>query len=91
MNASRRLIQLRRSPKFSSGSANAVAYDATAEWLTLIHNGALAVFNFAGREQPVPMPSGRRQLLLRSDSKEPVPTKLLPARTSLIYISEEDE
>ena len=66
-----------------------MAYDATAEWLTLLHNGALAVFNFASRAQPVPMPGGRWQLLLRSDSKEPVPTTPLPARTSLIYIAEE--
>jgi maltooligosyltrehalose trehalohydrolase len=87
----RRLIQLRRSPKFSSGSADAVVYDATAEWLTLLHNGALAVFNFASRAQTVPMPGGRWRLLLRSDSKEPVPTTLLPARTSFIYIAEEDE
>jgi hypothetical protein len=65
-----------------------VAYDATAEWLTLLHNGVLAVFNFAGRAQPAPMPSGRWQLLLRSDSKEAVPAKLLPARTSFIYIAE---
>jgi maltooligosyltrehalose trehalohydrolase len=72
----------------SSGSGramDAVAYDATADWLTLIHNGALAVFNLANRAQRVPMPSGHWRLLLRSDSKDTVPAELLPARASFIY------
>jgi maltooligosyltrehalose trehalohydrolase len=84
-----RLVQLRRelraSEEGSSGSATAVAYDATADWLTLIHNGALAVFNLSNRAQRVPMPRGHWQLLLRSDSKDTQPTDLLPARASFIY------
>jgi maltooligosyltrehalose trehalohydrolase len=90
-----RLVQLRRelgaSQERLSGAANAVAYDATADWLTLIHNGALAVFNLTNRVQRVPMPRGHWQLLLRSDSKSAVPTDLLPARTSFIYIGDEAE
>jgi maltooligosyltrehalose trehalohydrolase len=83
-----RLVQLRRETQVGTSdesSVNSVMYDATADWLTLIHNSALAVFNFSNRAQRVPMPEGRWQLALRSDSSDAVPTELLPARTSFIY------
>jgi maltooligosyltrehalose trehalohydrolase len=87
-----RLVRLRREPRAArapaaseKGSPESVAYDATADWLTLIHNGVLAVFNLANRAQRVPMPKGHWQLALRSDSTDAVPTELMPARTSFIY------
>jgi maltooligosyltrehalose trehalohydrolase len=87
------LVQLRRELALhregSSSSANAVAYDAAADWLTLIQNGALAVFNLSNRAQRVPMPRGHWQLLLRSDSKDStLQTDLLPARATFVYRSE---
>jgi maltooligosyltrehalose trehalohydrolase len=35
-----------------------VTFDAEAGWLTMAHGDLLAVFNFADRPQPVPMPRG---------------------------------
>jgi maltooligosyltrehalose trehalohydrolase len=46
-----------------------VAFNADAGWLTLVHGGLLAVFNFADRPQSVPMPGGGHwRLALQSDA-----------------------
>jgi maltooligosyltrehalose trehalohydrolase len=63
-----------------------IAFDADAGWLTLIHGGLLAVFNFADRPQTVPIPGGDRWCLaLRSDAVARELTSNLPAHATFIY------
>jgi maltooligosyltrehalose trehalohydrolase len=93
----RRLIMIRRDkvvvPAESSSDSAKVAtnFNATAEWLTFVHNGVLAVFNFSDRSQRVPLPSGEWQLILRSDSDEAALATDLPARTTFIFIGDDVE
>jgi maltooligosyltrehalose trehalohydrolase len=72
----RELISIRRDkvvlPRESrADSAKAVTnFDADAGWLTFVHNGVLAVFNFAALSQTVPRPGGEWKLVLSSDPTE---------------------
>jgi maltooligosyltrehalose trehalohydrolase len=77
-----------------------VAFDADAGWLTLIHGGLLAVFNFADHPQAVPMPEGagqgdagqdgarpggsRWRLVLSSDGAAPEIDSNLPAHATRV-------
>ncbi|HEX3951091.1 MAG TPA: malto-oligosyltrehalose trehalohydrolase [Steroidobacteraceae bacterium] len=88
----RRLIRLRHDrvvlPR-ESGTDSAkpsVNFDAAAEWLTFIHNGVLAVFNFGDRAQRVPMPAGEWRLVLSSWQEPPPPAAAVPPEMTLIYI-----
>jgi maltooligosyltrehalose trehalohydrolase len=85
----RRLIRLRSAktahPSSPLKSAKAsVNFNAEAEWLSFCHDGILAVFNFRSEAQPVPLPIGDWELILRSDLRG-VPSDLMPARTTFIY------
>jgi maltooligosyltrehalose trehalohydrolase len=93
----RALIRLRRDkvvmpPESSPDSTKAVTnFDAAAGWLTFVHNGVLAAFNFADAAQPVPLPDGGWTLVLRSDSgaampQEATPQKDMPAKATFIFI-----
>jgi maltooligosyltrehalose trehalohydrolase len=88
----RALIRLRRDkgvkPRASlSGSDKAVTnFDAEAGWLTFVHNGVLAMFNFGDRAQAVPRPSGEWKLVLRSDSQEPRPPHAMSPQSTHIYV-----
>jgi maltooligosyltrehalose trehalohydrolase len=88
----RRLIRLRHdrvmlpresrtdSPKPSTN------FDAAAQWLTFVHNGVLAVFNFGGQAQRVPIPGGEWQPVLSSSRELRPAGAALPPATTLIYI-----
>jgi maltooligosyltrehalose trehalohydrolase len=93
----RRLIALRRDkvevPRESRADSPAphVQFDAGAEWLAFVHNGVLAVFNLGDRAQRVPVPDGEWSLVLRSDSRDALPTAQMPAaemppRSTFVYI-----
>jgi maltooligosyltrehalose trehalohydrolase len=97
----RALIRLRRdkivvpreSSADSAGSSAKAAtnIDAAAGWLTFVHNGVLAAFNFADAPQPVPLPDGEWIRVLRSDSNEAAsrdatPGEFMPARSTFIFI-----
>jgi maltooligosyltrehalose trehalohydrolase len=98
----RALIRLRRDkvvmpPESSPDSAKAVTnFDAAAGWLTFVHNGVLAAFNFADAAQSVPLPDGGWTLVLRSDSdaataREATPQdamlrEAMPAKATFIFI-----
>ena len=93
----RRLIGIRRDkvvlPRESSADcAKAVTnFDAEAGWLTFVHNGVLAVFNFADLAQTVPRPGGEWNLVLRSDStdtqtSDAQASDAVSPRSTLIYI-----
>ena len=88
----RKLIGIRRDkvvqPRESSAdSAKAVTnFDAEAGWLTFVHNGVLAVFNFANRVQTVPRPGGEWRLALSSESTEAQASDAMSPRSTLIYI-----
>jgi len=78
----RQLIRLRQS-KTSAAAARtkpAVKFDEGSRWLTYVHAGVLAVFNFAERSQRVPMPAGEWELVLGTS-----PSREVPARGTLIY------
>jgi maltooligosyltrehalose trehalohydrolase len=87
----RELIRLRRDkvvvPRESGVQPDTAAtnFDARAEWLTFVHNGVLAVFNFSGSAQAVPLPPGEWTLVLASDSHES-PRAELPAYSTFIYV-----
>ena len=86
----RALIRLRRAkPVVTRESAAmaekpAVNFDASAEWLTFVHNGVLAVFNFSARAQPLPLPAGEWALVLASVSQDS-PAAEMPANATYIY------
>ncbi len=86
----RKLIRLRRDKVVVPGEGAvaadkaAVNFDGSAEWLTFVHNGVLAVFNFSGRAQPVPLPHGEWALVLASVSQAP-PSAVMPAQSTYIY------
>ncbi len=88
----RKLIGIRRDkvvpPRESSAdSAKAVTnFDAEAGWLTFVHNGVLAVFNFADQVQTVPRPGGEWRLVLSSESTEAQALDAMSPRSTLIYI-----
>jgi maltooligosyltrehalose trehalohydrolase len=87
----RKLIRLRRDkvvvPRESAMMPDkaAVNFDARAEWLTFVHNGVLAVFNFSDRAQSVPLPRGDWTLVLASAAQEPARAEL-PAYSTFVYI-----
>ena len=85
----RRLIRLRNEkmtgPSGTGRGKAAVKFDARAGWLTFVHGGVLCVFNFAAAAQPVGLPSGEWDLVLRSGVKEAEPLDGVPGRTTLIY------
>ena len=88
----RKLIGIRRDkvvlPRESSAdSAKAVTnFDAEAGWLTFVHNGVLAVFNFADQVQTVPRPDGEWRLVLSSESTEAQASDAMSPRSTLIFI-----
>ncbi len=88
----RRLIRLRRDrvemPRESRMDSlkPRIHFDEAAEWLTLVHNGVLAVFNLGGRMQRVPLPVGEWNLVLRSDLNEALQADAMPPRTTFIHI-----
>jgi maltooligosyltrehalose trehalohydrolase len=88
----RKLIGIRRDkvvlPRESSAdSAKAVTnFDAEAGWLTFVHNGVLAVFNFADQMRTVPRPGGEWRLVLSSESTEAQASDAMSPRSTLIYI-----
>jgi maltooligosyltrehalose trehalohydrolase len=88
----RKLIGIRRDkvvlPRASSAdSAKAVTnFDAEAGWLTFVHNGVLAVFNFADQVQTVPRPDGEWRLVLSSESTEAQASDAMSPRSTLVYI-----
>jgi maltooligosyltrehalose trehalohydrolase len=93
----RKLISIRRDkvvlPRESlADSAKAmINFDADAGWLTFVHNGVLAVFNFADLAQTVPRPGGEWNLVLRSDSTEAQTSDVqtsdaMSPRSTLVYI-----
>jgi maltooligosyltrehalose trehalohydrolase len=88
----RRLIQLRRDrvevPRASRMDSlkPRIHFDDAAPWLTFVHNGVLAAFNFGGQAQRVPLPAGEWNLVLRSDLNEALPADAMPPRTTFIYI-----
>jgi Domain of unknown function (DUF3459) len=90
----RKLIAIRRDkvvlPRESSADpAKAVTnFDAEAGWLTFVHNGVLAVFNFADLAQTVPRPGGEWKLVLGSDVTEAQTSDAMSPRSTLIYIGE---
>jgi maltooligosyltrehalose trehalohydrolase len=92
----RRLIRLRRDrvvlPRESRTDSPkpSVSFDAAAQWLTFVHNGVLALFNFGDQAQRVPMPAGEWQLVL-SSSRETPAGAAVPPETTLIYIGAKDE
>ena len=93
----RRLVRLRRDrvemPRESRMDSlkPRIHFDEEAEWLTLVHNGVLAVFNFSGRIQRVALPVGEWNLVLRSDLNEALQADAMPPRTTFIYIGAEGE
>lgn len=88
----RKLIGIRRDkvvlPRESSAdSAKGVTnFDAEAGWLTFVHNGVLAVFNFADQVQTVPRPGGEWRLVLSSESTEEQASDAMSPRSTLIFI-----
>jgi maltooligosyltrehalose trehalohydrolase len=90
----KRLIQLKKDrvtmPRESRTDSPKpkIHFDDTAEWLTLVHNGVLAVFNLGGRAQRVPLPAGEWNLVLRSDVNEAPPADAMPPRATFIYIGD---
>jgi maltooligosyltrehalose trehalohydrolase len=93
----RALIRLRRDkvvmpPESSPDSTKAATnFDAAAGWLTFVHNGVLAAFNFADAAQPVPLPVGGWTWVLRSDSdaatpQDATPREAMPAKATFIFI-----
>jgi maltooligosyltrehalose trehalohydrolase len=88
----RKLIGIRRDkvvlPRESSADcAKAVTnFDAEAGWLTFVHNGVLAVFNFADQAQTVPRPGGEWRLVLSSESTEAQALDAMSPRSTLIFI-----
>ena len=63
-----------------------VKFDAAAQWLTFVHNGALVALNWRDRAQSVPLPGGEWNLLMRSDSGQALQGDAMPPRTTFIYI-----
>jgi maltooligosyltrehalose trehalohydrolase len=89
----RKLIGIRRDkivmPRESlADCAKAVTnFDAAAGWLTFVHNGVLAVFNFADQAQTVPRPGGEWRLVLSSESTEKAQAlDAMSPRSTLIFI-----
>ena len=88
----RLLIQLRKDrPEMPRESrtdipAPQVSFDEAAEWLTFVHNGVLAVFNFGAQARRVPMPEGEWNLAMRSDSEQAPGADTMPPRSTFIYI-----
>jgi len=88
----RQLIQLRRDrvelPRESRTDSPKprIHFDEAAEWLTLAHNGVLAVFNLVDRIQRVALPAGEWKLVLRSDLNEALQADAMPPRATFIYI-----
>jgi maltooligosyltrehalose trehalohydrolase len=86
----RRLIELRhgkpgRGEAAQDGIAAAVKFDAKAGWLKFVHDGVLCVFNFAAVAQPIPMPAGEWDLLLRSDMKAAHAASEVPGEATFVY------
>jgi maltooligosyltrehalose trehalohydrolase len=63
-----------------------VNFDEEAGWLSLCHNGVLAVFNLSARAQRLPLPGGDWELVIRSDDMDG-PIDPMPAHATFIYIS----
>jgi hypothetical protein len=63
-----------------------VRFDEAAEWLTFVHNGVFVALNWRDRAQGVPMPGGEWNLVMRSDSGQPLYSDAMPPRTTFIYI-----
>jgi maltooligosyltrehalose trehalohydrolase len=88
----RRLIRLRRDrvvlPRESrtDSAPPFTEFDAAAQWLTFVHNGVLAVFNFGDQAQRIPMPAGEWQLVLSSSRETQTAGAAVPPETTLIYI-----
>jgi maltooligosyltrehalose trehalohydrolase len=91
----RQLIRLRQSqtPGVATRLKPAVKFDAEKLWLTYVHGGVLAVFNFAERPQRVPTPEGGWELVLESEPgfgnaqahAQMLGGREVPARGTLIY------
>ena len=99
----RSLIRLRRGkPVLPRGSAEGdfegpqhrdkaeTRFDPQQQWLTYVHNGVLAVFNFSDHVQSVPMPDGAWSLALHSDNSTSAPQDGAPARSTLIYVRRDE-
>lgn len=88
----RRLIRLKKDrpemPRESRVDAPRpkVRFDEAAEWLTFVHNGVFVALNWRDRAQGVPMPGGEWNLVMRSDSGQPLYSDAMPPRTTFIYI-----
>jgi maltooligosyltrehalose trehalohydrolase len=87
----RALIKLRRDKvvtpaESAEESKPSIQFDAAANWLTFVHNGVLAVFNFAESAQAVPVPEGEWTLVQRSDSGRASPPEVMPAQSTFVYI-----
>ena len=86
----RKLIRLRRDRSGAPSDTGLVAdkpavnFDARAEWLTFVHQGVLAMFNFSARPQPVPLPPGKWALVLASVSQDAARAEM-PAYSTYIY------
>jgi maltooligosyltrehalose trehalohydrolase len=78
----RELIRLRKwkTSAVAARAKPAVKFDEDSLWLTYVHGGVLAVFNFAERAQRVPVPAGEWELVLGM-----APSREVPARGTLIY------
>jgi maltooligosyltrehalose trehalohydrolase len=86
----RQLIRLRQSKTFGNAARAkpAVKYSAEKSWLTYVHGGLLAVFNFAERPQRIPRPAGEWKLVLASETTigaEAGASVEVPSRATLIY------
>jgi maltooligosyltrehalose trehalohydrolase len=88
----RQLIRLRQSKALGTAARAkpAVKYSAGKSWLTYVHGGLLAVFNFAERPQRIPRPAGEWQLVLASETTQSTGAGAsleVPSRATLIYQS----
>ena len=85
----RQLIALRRSRTFGNATRSrpVVKFSVPKLWLTYVHGGVLAVFNFADLPQRVPMPAGEWEPVLASETRftDKAAAREVPAGGTLIY------
>jgi hypothetical protein len=83
---------LRQSKTFGNATRAkpVIKYSTEKNWLTYVHGGLLAVFNFAEQPQRVPRPGGEWQLVIASETTagtEAGALALVAARATRIYQS----
>jgi maltooligosyltrehalose trehalohydrolase len=82
----RRLIGLRfQKPDRYRNAKAKVKFDAPARWLQFQHAGVLALFNFAGEPQRIPLPAGTWELALSTDPSVGDMAAHIPAHGTRIY------